>query len=166
MRLEIIFTNPLHHVENTMRAVIQRVSRGCVEVDGITTGSIGQGLLVLLGVHTDDTESDVRKLADKIVNLRIFDDTQGIMNRSLLDISGELLVVSQFTLYGDCRKGRRPSWSSAAPPEQAEKIYQLFLGECVRLGVPPQTGRFQADMKVTLTNDGPVTLLIDTLNNF
>lgn len=149
-----------------MRAVIQRVSNARVEVDSEVTGSINHGLLILLGVHADDTDQDVRKLADKIIHLRIFDDEKGFMNRSLLDMDGQLLVVSQFTLYGDCRKGRRPSWSGAARPDKAEKMYQDFIAECTRLGVTPQTGRFQAMMEVTLTNDGPVTLLLDSHKTF
>ena len=149
-----------------MRAVIQRVSKAEVVVDSNTSGSIEAGLLILLGVHAEDTEQDARWLAEKIINLRIFDDDKGLMNLSLKDICGQLLVVSQFTLYGDCRKGRRPSWSSAAPPEQAKKLYEIFNEKCSLLGITPSTGTFQAMMKVTLTNEGPVTLLLDSHKTF
>jgi len=145
-----------------MRAVVQLVSQSSVTVDNEITGSIDKGLLVLLGVHQDDNASDVAFLADKIVNLRIFPDGAGKMNLSLRDIGGEMLVVSQFTLYGDCRKGRRPSYSSAAPPDQAAQLYQAFIAEVRRLGLPVATGRFQAMMQVALVNDGPVTLLLDS----
>lgn len=149
-----------------MRAVVQRVTNASVTVDERVTGAIGPGLLVLLGVHADDSEKDIRWMAEKIVHLRIFDDDNGVMNRSLLDIDGQLLVVSQFTLYGDCRKGRRPSWSGAAPPEIAQQRYEQFVQQCIRLGVPTQTGQFQADMAVTLTNHGPVTMLLDSHKTF
>lgn len=149
-----------------MRAVIQRVSQANVKVENIVTGAIEQGLLILLGVHGNDTDKDVKWLAEKIINLRIFDDDNGIMNLSLNDVNGQLLVVSQFTLYGDCRKGRRPSWSSAAPPQKAQQLYLDFIEECTRIGFPPQTGTFQAEMDVTLTNQGPVTLLLDSPKTF
>ena len=149
-----------------MRAVIQRVSKANVKVDNLITGAINNGLLILLGVHSKDTDKDVRWLAEKIINLRIFDDDNGIMNLSLSDVNGQLLVVSQFTLYGDCRKGRRPSWSSAAPPQKAQQVYLDFIDECTRIGFPPQTGTFQAEMNVTLTNQGPVTLLLDSHKTF
>lgn len=149
-----------------MRAVIQRVSSAKVEVESKITGSINKGLLILLGVHTNDTEKDVTWLAEKIINLRIFDDEKGFMNLSLKDVNGELLVVSQFTLYGDCRKGRRPSWSTAAPPQTAELLYEEFNKKCSMLGIKPETGIFQAMMNVTLTNDGPVTLLLDSHKTF
>ncbi len=149
-----------------MRAVIQRVSKAKVEVDCQVTGSIGKGLLVLLGVHADDTEKDGKWMAEKIINLRLFDDDKGLMNLSLQDVHGELLIVSQFTLYGDCRKGRRPSWSTAAPPEQAERLYLNFIRQCRSLGIKPETGVFQAMMDVSLTNDGPVTLLLDSHKTF
>ncbi|WP_028585722.1 D-aminoacyl-tRNA deacylase [Desulfogranum mediterraneum] len=145
-----------------MRALIQRVSQARVDVGPKTIGAIDQGLLVLLGVHADDNERDLRWLTEKIVHLRIFDDDQGVMNHSLLDIQGELLIVSQFTLFGDCRKGRRPSWSGAAPPDTARHWYQGFIAACKGLGVPTQSGEFQAMMAVTLTNDGPITLLLDS----
>jgi len=149
-----------------MRAVIQRVSRAEVQVDNIPTGTIDHGLLVLLGVHGDDTDKDVRWMADKVVNLRIFEDTDGKMNLSLLDTGGSLLVVSQFTLFGDCRKGRRPSWSQAAPSETAQTLYRNFVETVRRDGINTETGKFQADMEVNLTNDGPVTLLLDSHKNF
>lgn len=145
-----------------MRAVIQLVREASVTVDGEVIGSIGKGLLILLGVHRNDTAKDGAYLAEKIVNLRIFADADGKMNHSLRDVEGEMLVVSQFTLFGDCRKGRRPSYSSAAPPDQAEQLYQLFITEIRRLGVPVATGKFQAMMEVRLLNDGPVTLLLDS----
>ncbi len=149
-----------------MRAVIQRVSRADVLVDNASTGSIGHGLLVLLGVANNDTEQDACWMADKIINLRIFDDLDGKMNLSLLDTGGSLLVVSQFTLYGDCRKGRRPSWSQAGRPELAKDLYQKFVEIVRRQGISTQTGKFQAMMEVTLTNDGPVTLLLDSNKSF
>lgn len=149
-----------------MRAVIQRVKCATVQVDNSIIGSIDHGLLVLLGVHAVDTDRDVAWLADKTVNLRIFDDLDGKMNLSLLDIGGSLLVVSQFTLYGDCRKGRRPSWSQAGQPELAESLYTQFAAAVRRHGIPVQTGQFQAMMDVSLTNDGPVTLLLDSHKTF
>ncbi len=149
-----------------MRAVIQRVKCASVQVDNSIIGSIDHGLLVLLGVHAIDTDRDVAWLADKTVNLRIFDDPDGKMNLSLLDTGGSLLVVSQFTLYGDCRKGRRPSWSQAGRPELAESLYTQFAAAVRRHGIPVQTGQFQAMMDVSLTNDGPVTLLLDSHKTF
>lgn len=145
-----------------MRACIQRVSSARVVVAGEITGQIGGGLLVLLGVTESDTDLELRWLADKTINLRIFADDEGKMNRSLIDTGGELLVVSQFTLYGDCRKGRRPSFISAAPPEQAERVYEQFVDYISGQGITVATGKFRADMKVSLTNDGPVTLWIDS----
>jgi D-tyrosyl-tRNA(Tyr) deacylase len=145
-----------------MRACIQRVSQAQVVVGEETTGQIGPGLLVLLGVAEPDTESELKWLAEKILHLRIFPDAEGKMNRSLLDTEGELLVVSQFTLYGDCRKGRRPSFVDAAQPAKAEQLYEQFVDYAQQQGVCVATGRFRADMQVTLTNDGPVTLWIDT----
>lgn len=145
-----------------MRAVIERVRSCRVVVAGETVGEIGRGLLVLLGVRVGDGPDEVRWLADKIVNLRIFEDEQGKMNVSVADSSGAVLVVSQFTLYGDCQKGRRPSFIDAARPEVAEPLYRAFA-DAVRLhGVPVATGRFGADMQVELVNDGPVTLVLDT----
>jgi len=149
-----------------MRAVVQRVSSASVKVDGEEIGRIGTGLLVLLGVHGEDSDEDVRWLAEKIINLRVFEDEGGRMNRSLLDTGGEILVVSQFTLYGDCRKGRRPSWSKAAPPERARILYERFCEQVRSTGVTVATGRFQAMMQVSLINDGPVTLLLDSNKTF
>ena len=145
-----------------MRAVIQLVQEASVTVEGQVTGSIGKGLLVLLGVHKEDTAKDVAFLAEKTVNLRIFADEEGKMNHSVRDVGGEILVVSQFTLLGDCRKGRRPSYSTAAPPAMAEQLYHSFIAEVRRLGVEVATGKFQAMMKVRLLNDGPVTLVLDS----
>lgn len=145
-----------------MKAVLQRVKRASVTVDGQVIGQIGQGILVLLGVEQGDTEQDARQLADKTVDLRIFDDADGKMNLSLADTGGSLLVVSQFTLLGDCRKGRRPSFLQAAPPELAEKLYDTFIATAGIRGIPIATGRFRAMMDVELVNDGPVTLLLDS----
>jgi len=145
-----------------MRAVLQRVTSSRVEVNGEPVGEIGTGLLVLLGVARDDEPEDADYLSDKIVNLRIFADEEGKMNRSLVEIGGAMLAVSQFTLYGDTKKGRRPSFVEAAPPEKANSLYQYFVGRVRTLGVKVETGVFQAMMKVTLTNDGPVTILIDS----
>jgi D-tyrosyl-tRNA(Tyr) deacylase len=145
-----------------MRAVVQRVSHAKVEVDGKVAGEIGPGLLVLLGVAKPDTEADAEFLAHKIVQLRIFADDAGKMNRSLVDTGGAILVVSQFTLYGDCRKGRRPSFDAAAPGEQARALYEHFVAAARRMGVRVETGVFQATMAVSLTNDGPVTLLVES----
>ena len=145
-----------------MRALIQRVSRAQVVVDGHTTGAIDRGLLVLLGVAAEDTEKERNWLAEKIIGLRIFEDDEGKMNRSLEDVGGAMLVVSQFTLYGDCRKGRRPSFISAAPPEMAERVYEEFVAHVRGRGVRVETGVFRAHMDVELVNDGPVTLWIDT----
>src|SRR5207244_2589929 len=144
-----------------MRAVIQRVSRASVTIDGEVVGSIGPGLLVLLGVTHTDTAEQARWLADKIVHLRIFNDADGKMNRSLVDTGGAMLVVSQFTLYGDAEKGRRPSFIAAARPEQATPLYEHFVNAVREHGVPVQTGRFGAMMQVELVNDGPVTLILD-----
>ncbi len=145
-----------------MRTVVQRVSRARVDVDGETVGAIERGLLVLLGVQTPDTERDADYLAAKIVTLRIFNDAQGKMNRDVQDIQGGVLAVPQFTLYGDARKGRRPSFVQAAPPEQAERLYECFLEATTRHGVPVAQGVFGAHMQVYLVNDGPVTLLLDS----
>jgi len=149
-----------------MRAVLQRVSQAKVTVSGEVTGEIGKGLLVLLGVSIRDADSDAVQLAEKIVNLRIFDDTHGKMNLSLLEIGGDLLVVSQFTLYGDVRRGRRPSYIDAAPPERANRLYEHFVEQTRKFVSRVETGRFQAMMDVELINDGPVTLLIDTEKAF
>lgn len=149
-----------------MRAVVQRVTQAHVTVDGETVGAIGQGFLVLLGVAADDQLADAVAVATKIVGLRVFEDDAGKMNRSLSDVGGAVLAVSQFTLLGDCRQGRRPSFTAAAPPEQANRLYQEFIAEVRGQGIPVQTGRFQADMQVSLVNDGPVTLLIDSRKLF
>ncbi len=149
-----------------MRAVVQRVSQASVTIAGKIDGEIGQGLLVLLGVHKDDTDKDASYLAEKCVNLRIFEDDQGKMNNSLVDVSGSMLVVSQFTLYGDCRKGRRPSYNDAAPPEQANRLYEIFVSEVEKHEIKAETGTFQAMMEVGLINDGPVTILVDSTKTF
>ena len=149
-----------------MRAVVQRVSRANVTVDGRQTGNIAAGLMVLIGVHYDDCDNDVTWMADKLVHLRIFEDLNGQMNSSLLDSGGEMLIVSQFTLLGDCRKGRRPSWSSAAPPGLANTLYLQLVDAVKAYGVRTATGEFQAMMDVSLVNSGPVTMLIDSQKNF
>jgi D-aminoacyl-tRNA deacylase len=145
-----------------MRAVIQRVTYAKVEVEGSIRGEIGPGVLVLLGVSRTDGAAEAEFLAGKVVHLRIFSDDLGKMNRSLLDIGGAMLAVSQFTLYGDCRKGRRPSFDDAAPAAQAKVLYEQFIDAVRRLGVRVETGVFQADMAVTLVNDGPVTLIVES----
>ncbi len=145
-----------------MRAVVQRVSSGSVVVDNQTVGSIGKGFVVLLGVSEKDTDQDVAYMVDKIVNLRIFEDQEEKMNLSLLDVGGEMLVVSQFTLYGDCRKGRRPNFMSAARPEKAVALYEEFVSKCSALNVKTETGTFQAYMQVQIVNDGPVTVIVDS----
>ena len=145
-----------------MRAVIQRVRHAHVEVDGEITGSIESGVLVLLGVSKGDTATDADYLVEKVINLRIFPDENGKMNRSLRDTGGQLLVVSQFTLYGDCSKGRRPSFDRAAPAEEARALYNRFVETANGSGVRAETGRFQATMQVHLINDGPVTLICDS----
>jgi D-tyrosyl-tRNA(Tyr) deacylase len=149
-----------------MRAVLQRVTRASVRVDGETVGEIGAGLVVLLGVARDDAEQDARYLVEKMANLRVFDDAEGRMNVSVVEAGGALLVVSQFTLYGDARRGRRPSWIEAAPPEAAEKMYEFFVAEARRAGLPVETGSFRTMMEVELVNDGPVTLLLDSRKLF
>jgi D-tyrosyl-tRNA(Tyr) deacylase len=145
-----------------MRALLQRVTEARVTVDAAVTGEIGAGLLVLLGVSKLDTEADAETLAQKILNLRIFEDEDEKMNRSVLDTGGALLVVSQFTLYGDCRKGRRPSFDAAAPAAQARSLYEHFVTVARRSNLCVETGVFQAHMAVSLTNDGPVTLLVES----
>jgi D-tyrosyl-tRNA(Tyr) deacylase len=145
-----------------MRACVQRVSSARVVVAGETVGEIARGLLVLLGVETSDGDADLRWLVDKVIGLRIFDDTDGKMNLGLTDVGGELLVVSQFTLLGDCRKGRRPSFIGAAPPVTAERVYEQFVAAARERGVRVATGRFRTHMSVELTNDGPVTIWIDS----
>ena len=145
-----------------MRAVLTKVKYASVTIDGQTVGKIGPGFLILLGVGPEDTEEHARVLAEKALGLRIFEDENGKMNLGLDAIGGEVLVVSQFTLYGNCRKGRRPSFTEAAGPELGNALYERFLSICEELGYPPQHGRFGADMKVESLNDGPVTLILDT----
>jgi len=149
-----------------MRAVLQRVSEARVRVNGEIVGEIGRGLLVLLGVGQGDGEADARFLTEKTAGLRIFEDAQGKMNLSVEDIAGAVLVVSQFTLYGDCRQGRRPGFSAAAPPELADALYRQFVEGLRKRGLPVATGIFQAEMAVELVNDGPVTLLLDSRKEF
>ncbi|WP_457575601.1 D-aminoacyl-tRNA deacylase [Desulfomarina sp.] len=149
-----------------MRAVIQRVSSASVAIDSATTGKIGRGLVIFLGIHASDTERDLHWMADKTAALRIFEDNKGKMNLSLEDIGGEMLIISQFTLYGDCRRGRRPGYSDAAPPEIAEPLYQRFINEIKKKQIPVATGTFRAEMAVELVNDGPVTLLLDSHKKF
>lgn len=145
-----------------MRAVVTRVKSASVAIAGETVGSIGQGFLILLGIAPEDTAAHCRKLADKLLGLRVFCDENGKMNRSLTDVGGSVLVVSQFTLYADCRHGRRPSFTGAAVPEIAVPLYEQFLEECSMRGFAPQHGEFGADMLVASENDGPVTILLDT----
>ncbi len=149
-----------------MRAVLQRVKRASVRVSGETVGQIGEGFLVLLGIARVDTEQDARYMLDKIVGLRVFEDVEGRMNLSLSETDGSLLVVSQFTLYGDARKGRGPSWSDAAPPEMAEPLYDFFVREARRDVKRVETGRFRSMMEIELINDGPVTILLDSRKVF
>lgn len=149
-----------------MRAVVQRVKSSSVLVDGETVGKIAKGFLILLGVGHNDNEADAAYLAAKINGLRVFEDLQGKMNLSVQDINGSVLVVSQFTLFGDCRRGRRPSYSEAARPEEAVRLYELFVQELRSLGLAVATGVFQAHMEVTIVNDGPVTLLLDSKKLF
>jgi len=148
--------------QTTMRAVVQRVSRAKVTVSGEITGEIGLGLLVLLGVGRDDAETDAIYLAEKIAGLRVFEDAQGKMNRSVQDAGGSVLAVSQFTLYGDVRRGKRPSFDAAAPPEKARELYESFVKQIRATGLRCETGRFQEMMRVELVNDGPVTILLDS----
>ena len=145
-----------------MRAVLTRVKSASVTIDGEMVGKIGKGFLILLGVGPEDTPQTSRYLAEKALGLRVFEDEAGKMNLSLADVGGEVLVVSQFTLYGNCRKGRRPSFVEAAAPELGNRLYEQFLQDCTDLGYPPQHGRFGADMQVESVNDGPVTLILDT----
>lgn len=149
-----------------MRAVVQRVSRSSVVSDGVCTGEIQQGLMVLLGVTHDDNEQDAHYLAEKIANLRIFEDDEDKLNLSVQEVGGAVLSVSQFTLYGDCRRGRRPSFTEAARPEQANALYEQFNQFLQQQGIAVETGRFQTHMAVELVNDGPVTILLDSKKNF
>lgn len=149
-----------------MRAVIQRVQHASVRVDGDLIGAIGSGLLVFVGIREGDRDADAAWLAGRIANLRVFEDDEGKMNRSLSESGGGVLVVSQFTLYGDCTKGRRPSFVRACEPGEAERLYEVVCTELRALGLAVETGRFRADMKVELLNDGPVTLLIDSERTF
>jgi D-aminoacyl-tRNA deacylase len=149
-----------------MRAVLQRVTRALVRVEGETVGEIEKGLVILLGIARDDTERDALYLVEKVVNLRIFEDEEGRMNLSVLDTAGGLLIVSQFTLYGDVRRGRRPSWIEAAEPERAEPLYEFFVREASRSVKHVATGSFRRMMKVELVNDGPVTILLDSRKLF
>jgi D-tyrosyl-tRNA(Tyr) deacylase len=149
-----------------MRAVVQRVTRASVKVNGELTGKIAEGLLVLLGVAQEDAESDAEYLAEKITGLRIFEDEQGKMNRSVVDIGGAVLAVSQFTLFGDVRKGKRPSFDAAARPERAQTLYEYFVERIRALGLHCETGRFQQIMEVELVNQGPVTILLDSKKLF
>lgn len=145
-----------------MRAVLTRVKSASVAIDGKTVGKIGQGFLILLGVGPEDTEKDCRYLAEKALGLRVFEDENEKMNLGLSDVSGQVLVISQFTLYGNCRKGRRPSFVGAADPELGNRLYEQFLSDCAQLGYPPEHGRFGANMQVESVNDGPMTLVLDT----
>jgi len=147
-----------------MRALVQRVSEASVEVEDAITGRIGRGILVFLGIHQNDNEANADYLASKVIQMRIFPDTDGKMNLSLQDVAGEMLVVSQFTLYGETRKGNRPSYSQAARPEVAVRLYDYFIKVCRERGISVFTGVFQADMKVRLINDGPVTLICNSEN--
>ena len=145
-----------------MRAVLTKVNSASVTIDGDVVGKIQKGFLILLGVGPEDTEKECRYLAEKALGLRIFEDENGKMNLGLDQVGGEVMVVSQFTLYGNCRKGRRPSFTGAADPELGNRLYEKFLSDCADLGYPPQHGRFGADMKVESVNDGPCTLILDT----
>ena len=145
-----------------MRIILQRVKEAYVEVAGLTVGSISTGLLILIGVTSSDTPQDAEYLVEKVVNLRIFQDREGRMNRSILEVGGSFLVVSQFTLYGDCSKGRRPSFVRAAPPDEARHLYEYFVERLSSRNINVQTGVFQAEMQVHLVNDGPVTFVLDS----
>ena len=149
-----------------MRCVVQRVTEASVTVNGETVGAVGPGLMVLIGVSTEDTDADLKYMADKVPNLRIFDDENGVMNRSVLDVGGSILAVSQFTLYGDARGGRRPSYIRAAKPDEANALYERLVAAWRAKGIHVETGRFRTEMKVSLVNDGPVTILIDSEKAF
>ena len=149
-----------------MRCVVQRVTEASVTVNGETVGAVGPGLMVLIGVSTEDTDADLKYMADKVPNLRIFDDENGVMNRSVIDAGGSILAVSQFTLYGDARGGRRPSYIRAAKPDEANAMYERLVAAWRAKGIHVETGRFRTEMKVSLVNDGPVTILIDSEKAF
>lgn len=149
-----------------MRCVVQRVTEASVTVNGETVGAVGPGLMVLIGVSAEDTDADLKYMAEKVPNLRIFDDENGVMNRSVIDTGGSILAVSQFTLYGDARGGRRPSYIRAAKPDDANALYERLVAAWRAKGIHVETGRFRTDMKVSLVNDGPVTILIDSEKAF
>ena len=149
-----------------MRAVVQRVNSSKVEVEGKVIGQIQKGLNVLLGISKEDSDEDIIYMSDKILNLRIFEDENGKLNKSLLDVKGEIIIISQFTLYGDCRRGRRPSFIEALGGDEAEQIYEKFVGKCRDLVGKVETGKFGADMLVSIENDGPVTIIIDSKRKF
>ena len=149
-----------------MRCVVQRVTEASVTVNGETVGAVGPGLMVLIGVSTEDADADLKYMAEKVPNLRIFDDENGVMNRSVLDVGGSILAVSQFTLYGDARGGRRPSYIRAAKPDEANALYERLVAAWRAKGIHVETGRFRTEMKVSLVNDGPVTILIDSEKAF
>ena len=149
-----------------MRCVVQRVTEASVTVNGETVGAVGPGLMVLIGVSTEDTDADLKYMTEKVPNLRIFDDENGVMNRSVLDAGGGILAVSQFTLYGDARGGRRPSYIRAAKPDEANALYERLVAAWRAKGIHVETGRFRTEMKVSLVNDGPVTILIDSEKAF
>ena len=149
-----------------MRCVVQRVTSSSVTVDGVISGQIGPGLMVLIGISTEDTDADLKYMAEKVPNLRIFDDENGVMNRSVLDAGGSILAVSQFTLYGDARGGRRPSYIRAAKPDKADELYERLIACWREKGIHVETGIFRTEMKVALVNDGPVTILLDSEKTF
>lgn len=149
-----------------MRCVVQRVTSSSVTVDGVVSGKIDAGIMVLIGVSVDDTEADLKYIAEKVPNLRIFDDENGVMNRSVLDVGGSILAVSQFTLYGDARGGRRPSYIRAAKPDKADELYEKLIARWREKGIHVETGVFRTEMKVSLINDGPVTILLDSEKTF
>ena len=149
-----------------MRCVVQRVTSSSVTVDGVVSGKIDAGIMVLIGVSVDDTEADLKYMAEKVPNLRIFDDENGVMNRSVLDVGGSILAVSQFTLYGDARGGRRPSYIRAAKPDKADELYEKLIARWREKGIHVETGVFRTEMKVSLINDGPVTILLDSERTF
>ena len=149
-----------------MRCVVQRVTSSSVTVDGVVSGKIDAGIMVLIGVSVDDTEADLKYMAEKVPNLRIFDDENGVMNRSVLDVGGSILAVAQFTLYGDARGGRRPSYIRAAKPDKADELYEKLIARWREKGIHVETGVFRTEMKVSLINDGPVTILLDSEKTF